>query len=128
MAHTACQGGGRIEEAQGKTGQAQGDQGWTRKEIGSTKEGKYIFKYCQIAMSMRLKFQMSMGLKFLWDSNFFGTQIPINVFGAQMLNDSSVFGAQNSRNSDFCWAQTGSAQMYWGSNFLPLIPLKSLLI
>ena len=43
MAHTAWQGGGRIEEAQGKAGQAQGDQGWTRKEIGSTKEGKYCF-------------------------------------------------------------------------------------
>ena len=39
MAHTAWQGGGRIEEAQGKTGQAQGDQGRTGKEIESTKEG-----------------------------------------------------------------------------------------
>ena len=43
MAQTEGKGGGRIEEAQGKTGQAQGDQGWTRKEIGSTKKGKYIF-------------------------------------------------------------------------------------
>ena len=39
MAQTEGKGGGRIEEAQGKTGQAQGDQGRTRKEIESTKEG-----------------------------------------------------------------------------------------
>ena len=39
MAQTEGKGGRRIEEAQGKTGQAQGDQGWTRKEIESTKEG-----------------------------------------------------------------------------------------
>ena len=39
MAQTEGKGGRRIEEAQGKTGQAQGDQGRTRKEIESTKEG-----------------------------------------------------------------------------------------
>ena len=39
MAQTEGKGGGRIVEAQGKTGQAQGDQGRTRKEIESTKEG-----------------------------------------------------------------------------------------
>ena len=61
MAHTAWQGGGRIEEAEGKTGQAQGDQGWTRKEIGSTKEG--IFLNCQTAMSEAK------------NSNFYGTQL-----------------------------------------------------
>ena len=46
MAQTEGKGGRRIEEAQGKTGQAQGDQGRTRKEIESTKEG---IKNCQIA-------------------------------------------------------------------------------
>ena len=45
MAQTEGKGGRRIEEAQGKTGQAQGDQGRTRKEIESTKEG---IKNCQI--------------------------------------------------------------------------------
>ena len=44
MAQTEGEGGRGIEEAQGKTGQAQGDQGWTRKEIGSTKEGIFFFK------------------------------------------------------------------------------------
>ena len=44
MAQTEGKGGRRIEEAQGKTGQAQGDQGWTRKEIESTKEGIKIVK------------------------------------------------------------------------------------
>ena len=44
MAQTEGEGGRRIEEAQGKTGQAQGDQGWTRKEIESTKEGIKIVK------------------------------------------------------------------------------------
>ena len=44
MAQTEGKGGRRIEEAQGKTGQAQGDQGRTRKEIESTKEGIKIVK------------------------------------------------------------------------------------
>ena len=44
MAQTEGKGGGRIEEAQGKTGQAKGDQGWTRKEIESTEEGIKILK------------------------------------------------------------------------------------
>ena len=39
MAQTEGKGGRGIEEAQGKTGQAQGDQGRARKEIESTKEG-----------------------------------------------------------------------------------------
>ena len=63
MAHTAWQGGGRIEEAQGKTGQAQGDQGWTRKKIGSTKEG---INNCQIAnYANQLKIA-----KFIWAKDF----------------------------------------------------------
>ena len=45
MAQTEGKGGRGIEEAQGKTGQAQGDQGRARKEIESTKEG---IKNCQI--------------------------------------------------------------------------------
>ena len=60
MAQTEGEGGRRIEEAQGKTGQAQGDQGWTRKEIGSTKEG--IFFQIVKPQCLRLKIQMSMGL------------------------------------------------------------------
>merc|ERR1711862_864201 len=38
MAYPTCQGGRGIKEAQRKTGQAQGDQGRAREEIGSTKE------------------------------------------------------------------------------------------
>ena len=44
MAQTEGKGGRRTEEAQGKTGQAQGDQSRTRKEIESTKEGIKIVK------------------------------------------------------------------------------------
>merc|ERR1711962_133147 len=40
MAQTTWQRGGRIEEAQGKTSQAQGDQSRAREKIGPTKEGR----------------------------------------------------------------------------------------
>ena len=48
MAQTEGKGGRGIEEAQGKTGQAQGDQGWTRKEIKSTKEGIKRLSNCKL--------------------------------------------------------------------------------
>ena len=48
MAQTEGKGGRRIEEAQGKTGQAQGDQGRTRKEIESTKEGIKRLSNCKL--------------------------------------------------------------------------------
>ena len=72
MAHTAWQGGRRIEEAQGKTGKAKGDQGWTRKEIGSTKEGINNFRFanyfklvknCKIYLSKR--FHNYLGISYL---------------------------------------------------------------
>ena len=47
MAQTEGKGGRRIEEAQGKTGQAQGDQGRARKEIESTKEGMKKLSNCK---------------------------------------------------------------------------------
>ena len=56
MAQTEGKGGGRIEEAQGKTGQAQGDQGRTRKEIESTKEGIKKIVKLQIVMYFLKKF------------------------------------------------------------------------
>merc|ERR1712156_469319 len=40
MAQTTWQRGGRIEEAQEKTSQAQGDQSRAREKIGPTKEGR----------------------------------------------------------------------------------------
>ena len=48
MAQTTWQRGGRIEEAQGKTSQAQGDQSRAREKIGPTKEGNKIKKFVKL--------------------------------------------------------------------------------
>ena len=85
MAQTEGKGGGRIEEAQGKTGQAQGDQGWTRKEIKSTKEGKKIVK-----LQIKIPHLYELNWPVLLAYSFFSRSQPAFFFSKLDDKDSTV--------------------------------------